>query len=422
MKSPNFLPTDILLPQSSDLTKWSVVASDQYTSQASYWQTVEDFVGRDNSTLRITLPESCLDGPDVEADIMSINSAMSHYLREEVFSTYPQALVYLERTLDNGTIRKGIVGQIDLEEYDYTSDATTPIRGAETILLPRIPPRVAVRKNAPLEVSHVVILADDETSALFSGLSKENVTTLYDCVLMEEGGQVWGGLLTEEQQEEVLKTVKILENHSHFTEKYHTTTQAPLLQFAVGDGNHSLATAKECYERQKKIVNPDQWATLPSRYAMVELVSIHDEAVALYPIHRVLHNVDPQEFLRDFRVEVEQYPENMLEHQDYQFYFGENQGVMTVRNPISPIATSTLQPFLDTWLTTHPKVQLDYCYVEEEAKSSATRHNTLSIILPPFNKKELFPTLVHQGILPRKTFALGLPQHKRYYLEARKIR
>lgn len=422
MKSPNFLPTDILLPQSCDLTKWSVVASDQYRSQASYWQNVEDFVGRDNSTLRITLPESCLDGPDVETDIMSINSAMSHYLREEVFSSYPQALVYLERTLDNGKIRKGIVGQIDLEAYDYTSDATTPIRGAETILLPRIPPRVAVRKNAPLEVSHVIVLADDSLTSLFSGISLDTVTSLYETSLMEGGGRVKGGLLEGKQQEKLLETVKELENHSRFTEKYNTTAQTPLLQLAVGDGNHSLATAKECYERQKKIVNPDQWATLPSRYAMVELVSIHDEAVALYPIHRVLHNVDPQEFLRDFRVEVEKLPENTLDNQDYQFYFGENQGVMTVKNPISPIATSTIQPLLDRWLTSHPKVQLEYCYDQDEAKHNATRHNTLSIILPQFNKNDLFPTLVSQGILPRKTFALGLPQHKRYYLEARKIR
>lgn len=420
MKTTTFLPADLLLPQNCDMTRWSVVASDQYTSQEEYWQRVENYVGRLPSTLRLTLPESCLDGPNIETDIMAVNSVMSEYLRGDMFRHCDNAMIYVERRLENGQIRKGIVGKIDLEAYDYTPTATSPVRGAEWTVLPRIPPRVAARKNAPLEVSHVVLLADDHQNLIFDGINKENLEKTYDFSLMEEGGDVTGWLLGEEEQRKILEQVELFAKPEYFEKKYNTS--APLLQFALGDGNHTLATAKECYERQKKFAHQEEWETMPSRYAMVELVNLHDEGVTLQPIHRVIHHVDPQNFLREFRLWVEELPENPLESQDFTFHFGENTGVMTVKNPVTPVEISTLQPFMDLYITKNPKVVLDYEQSKEEALKKSKKANTLCFILSDFNKKDLFPTLIEKGLLPRKTFSLGAPHHKRFYLEARKIR
>lgn len=420
MNRKTFLPADLLLPKDCDLTRWAVVASDQYTSQEEYWQEVEDFVGRAPSTLRVTLPESCLDGPDIETDIMAVNNAMSTYIRGDMFQHYDNSMIYVERTLDNGAVRKGFIGQIDLEEYDYTIKASSLIRSAETTVLPRIPPRVAARKNAPLEVSHVILLADDKENKIFQGIKKDSLEKLYDVELMEQGGSVSAWLLGEEELKKVQNECENLTDTTVFKEKY--KSENPLLQFVMGDGNHSLATAKECYERQKKFAHPEDWHTLPSRYAMVELVNLHDTAVELLPVHRVLHNLDPQKFLREFRVELESFPENNTPEQDFTFYFGETTGVMTVKNPLSPFAVSSLHGFILKWLQKEEKTSVEYVEEKEEAILKGKKNNTLSIIIPQFNKEELFPTLIHQGILPPKSLTLGKPSHKRYYLEARRIR
>lgn len=420
MKTTTFLPSDLLLPQNCDLTRWSVVASDQYTSQEDYWQDVENLVGRSPSSLRLTLPESCLDGPDIETDIMALNATMSEYLRGNMFETCENAMIYVERTLDNGQVRKGIVGKIDLEHYDYTPTATSLIRGAEWAVMPRIPPRVATRKNAPLEVSHVILLADDSQNLIFDGITPEKLEKKYDFTLMQQGGEIKGWLLGEEDCKKVVDATTSLSDPEKFEEQY--KTKAPVLQFLMGDGNHSLATAKECYERQKKVVNPENWGTLPSRYAMVELVNLWEDGVELFPVHRVIHNVNPQEFLREFRVFVEKFPESTEESQDFSFYFGETNGVMTVRNPKSPFPVAALQEFVAEWVKEQGKSSVTYCQSVDEAIKEGKRSNTLSIILPNINKEDLFPTVISQGLLPAKTFCLGLPQHKGFYLEARRIR
>lgn len=420
MKTTTFLPADILLPKECDMSRWSVVASDQYTSQEEYWQRVENFVGRVPSTLRMTLPESCLDGPDIETDIMAVNSAMSQYLRGDIFNHLDSTMIYVERKLKNGLVRKGIVGKIDLEAYEYTPSSSSLVRAAEGTVMPRIPPRVAARKNAPLEVSHVVLLADDEENSIFKDISTENLRKLYDFPLMEEGGDVTGWCLGEKDLNKILEATGKLADQSSFEEKYGKS--APLLQFILGDGNHTLATAKECYERQKKFAHEEEWENLPSRYAMVELVNLHDDGVNLQPIHRVLHHVDPQKFLREFRVWVEALPQSDFPSRDYFFTFGENSGMMTVKNPLSPMAISTLQPFIDLYISGNRKTVLDYEQSEDEALHKAQKQNTLCFIFKDFNKKELFSTVVNQGLLPRKTFSLGEPSHKRFYLEARKIR
>ena len=282
-----FRPADILLPKDCEYSKWSVVACDQYTSQPEYWQRVEEYVGRSPSTLRLILPESCLEGPNVETDIMEINNTMSRYLREGRFVEHPGALFYVERTLDNGKVRRGLMGMVDLEQYDYEPGSSAPIRATEGTVLSRIPPRVAVRKNAPVELPHVMLLVDDPDQTVIEPLADQtdSMQVLYDFDLMERGGHIKGWELTEDQQAQVARALSALADPAKFNARYGTKDEAVML-FAVGDGNHSLATAKEGYERQKRLTPPEHWATLPARYSLVELDNLHDASLEFEPIHR----------------------------------------------------------------------------------------------------------------------------------------
>ena len=259
-----FQSANILLPQNCDLSLWSVVACDQYTSQPEYWQRVEERVGRAPSALRLILPESCLEGPNVETDIMEINTTMTRYLREGRFKEYPNSLFYVERTLDCGKTRRGLIGMVDLEQYDYEPGSGAPIRATEGTVLSRIPPRVAVRKNAPIELPHVMLLADDPGKTVIEPLSgkTESMEPVYDFELMERGGHMKGWKLGEQEQEQVFAALEALADPDAFQTRYGLKEKLPVLLFAVGDGNHSLATAKECYERAKKLTPPEQWLSL----------------------------------------------------------------------------------------------------------------------------------------------------------------
>ena len=231
-----FRPADILLPRDCDLSLWSVVACDQYTSQPEYWQRVEERVGRAPSALRLILPESCLEGPDVETDIMEINTTMSRYLREGRFQEYPDSIFYVERTLDSGAVRRGLIGMVDLEQYDYEPGSGAPIRATEGTVLSRIPPRVAVRKNAPIELPHVMLLADDPDRTVIEPLSEhtDEMEPLYDFELMEQGGHLRGWRLTGEQKEQVHTALAALADPAAFRNRYHLVEDLPVLLFAVG--------------------------------------------------------------------------------------------------------------------------------------------------------------------------------------------
>lgn len=295
-----FRPADILLPQNCDYTKWSVVACDQYTSQPEYWQEVEELVGSAPSTLRLILPESCLDGPSVETDIMEVNNTMTRYLREERFCTLPASLIYVERRLDNLRLRRGLVGMVDLEQYDYEPGAEAQVRATEGTVMARIPPRVAVRKNAPLELPHVMLLADDPEKTVLEPLSarKDQMEKVYDFDLMERGGHIAGWRLDGESMALVAAALRKLADPAAFRARYGVEDK-PVLLFAVGDGNHSLATAKECYERQKKLTPREQWDSLPARYALCELVNLHDASLEFEPIHRVVFGVEPERVVEE---------------------------------------------------------------------------------------------------------------------------
>ena len=419
-----FKPADILLPRGCDLSLWSVVACDQYTSRPEYWQRVEDRVGRAPSALRLILPESCLEGPNVETDIMEINNTMSRYLREGRFQEYPDSLVYVERTLDSGKVRRGLVGMVDLAAYDYEPGADAAVRATEGTVLSRIPPRVAVRKNAPIELPHVMLLADDPDQALIEPLSAQTgeMEPLYDFQLMERGGRVKGWRLTQDQMAAAAQTLQGM--------RAQADRERGGLLFAVGDGNHSLATAKECYERRKGLTDPVQWPGLPSRYALCELVNFHDEGMEIEPIHRVVFGVRPEvlldamgryypDALRGRQID----PQIREKAQCISFVYQEGEGVFALLHSASLTEAGALHDFLDQYLEQNPRVRIDYIHGEAEARALAReRGDAVAFLLPAMDKGDLFPSILHHGALPRKTFSVGRAQDKRFYLEARKIR
>ena len=419
-----FRPADILLPQNCEYAKWSVVACDQYTSQPEYWQRVEERVGRAPSALRLILPESCLEGPDVETDIMEINTTMSRYLREGRFQEYPDSLFYVERALDSGAVRRGLIGMVDLEQYDYEPGSGAPIRATEGTVLSRIPPRVAVRKNAPIELPHVMLLADDPDRTVIEPLSEhtDEMEPLYDFELMEQGGHLRGWRLTGEQKEQVHTALAALADPAAFRNRYHLVEDLPVLLFAVGDGNHSLATAKECYERQKRLTPPEHWANLPARYALVELDNLHDASLEFEPIHRLVFGAKPEELLSALE---EYYPGakrgDGAGHK-LTYVYGETQGVISVPDPAAQLPVGTLQNFLDWYLARHKGVRVDYIHGEDVVRKLAAQPDTVGFLLPAMGKEELFPTVIRDGVLPRKTFSMGEAHDKRFYLEARRIR
>lgn len=411
-----FRPANILLPRACDLSLWSVVACDQYTSQPEYWQRVEERVGRAPSSLRLILPESCLEGPSVETDIMEVNNTMSRCLREGRFQEYPDALIYVERTLSNGKVRRGLVGMVDLEQYDYEPGTACAVRATEGTVMSRIPPRVAVRKNAPIELPHAILLSDcGDIVGPLSGWTGE-MEPLYDFELMEGGGHVKGWLLTREQQEQTARAIR--------TRKEWADKERDGLLFVVGDGNHSLAAAKECYERRKGLTDPGQWPELPSRYALCELVDLDDEGVAFEPIHRVVFGVKPEEVLDAL---MSYYPSAVRgrgEGHVLSFVIGRwSQGEVTVTRPSARLPVDTLQRFLDDYAAARPRVRVDYIHGETEARALAEeREDAVAFLLPPPRWPELFDAIVRDGLLPRKAFSVGRAQDKRFYLEARKIR
>ncbi len=407
-----FQSADILLPTGCDLQKWAVVACDQYTSQPEYWERVERFVGGEPSALHLVLPESSLDGPDVENDITEINETMTRYLRAGRFRELPDALIYVERTLSGGAVRRGLVGKVDLEAYDYEEESRSPIRATEGTVFSRIPPRVAVRKNAPIELPHVMLLCDDPQQMVLEPLAKETgaMEPLYDFELMENSGHLKGWLLNGEQKERVANALHALQG-----------TAEDAMLFAVGDGNHSLATARECFERQKRITPPEQWDSLPARWALVEVCNLHDPALVFTPIHRVVFDVEPQLLIKAFAASC---PDAYIGEGagiPFAFCHGGERGTVIVPDGERKIPAAILQDFLDAYLLENGG-RVDYVHGEDTAEALSHRLRTVAFFLPALDKKTLFPAIKKSGPLPRKTFSVGRAEDKRFYLEARRIR
>lgn len=440
-----FYPADILLPQYANMETWAVVACDQFTSQPEYWESAENIVGDDPSTLRLILPEVKLGGENVEADIENINMNMQDYLDGDVFKTCKDAIMYVERVQSDGLVRHGIIGKVDLETYDFTPGNKALIRATEGTVLSRIPPRVKVRENAPIELPHVMLLIDDPDRMVIEPLTddKSAMEKVYDFELMLGGGHITGYVLSETQKAAVSEALLKLTDAEMMGRKYGMPDSAPLL-FAVGDGNHSLATAKQCYENQKAVTPKEDWDKLPSRYALVEIVNNHDDALKFEPIHRLLCGVDGKNVLDAFvkyysgsvcisgaEINSVKGNEEILARagitevtDDAQFiiyHFETESGTLVVPKPERQLAVGTLQMFLDDYLKENP-ADIDYVHGDEVVTELGKKKGNMSFLLPAMGKEQLFKTVMADGVLPRKTFSMGHAQDKRYYIEARMIK
>lgn len=390
MNNLPFKAADILLPK-KDFEKWACVACDQFTSQPDYWEKAYDTVKDARSTLKIVLPEIYLED-GVDKRIANINENMHQYIDDGVFEVYKDALIYVERTLPDGTVRHGIVGAVDLDEYDFTPGAKPMIRPTEGTVLERIPPRVKIRKDAPLELPHVMLLIDDEKRTVIERLSSLDLPMIYDFDLLMGGGHIKGYLIDKNTQKVIFNSLSsLIEGQNE-----------PFL-FAVGDGNHSLATAKVCHENEKSEL---------SRYALCEIVNIHDESLVFEPIYRVMFGVDENELISGLK-EI--------------FKGGETPVEVITKNSSETLYTNgfpvgALQDYLDEYLKNHPNAKIDYIHGEDIARDLASKEGCVGFIFDGMQKSELFPIVSERGVLPRKSFSMGEAASKRYYLEARKIK
>ncbi len=408
-----FLPANILLPKVDSLEKWAVIACDQFTSQPEYWEEVYKTVGDAPSSLRMVLPEAELTGDDSDR-AAAIAQTMARYLNEGLFKEYPSSYIYVERTLVNGTIRKGIVGAVDLEAYDFHSGSVSAVRATERTVEERIPPRKKIRQYAPVELPHILLLCDDMERTLIESVAavKDDLPKLYEFDLMAGGGHLAGWLVAGSAADDFSR--KLTAYEERLSARCAVESLSPLL-YAVGDGNHSLATAKACYEDLKK-ANPDvDFTNHPARYALLVLENLHDETQKFEPIHRIIKDTDPDALLAALTSAAgseEGYPVT--------WYAGDRSGTIYLDPAKGELPIGILQSFLDAYLGKQGGV-IDYIHGDDVLRKLSEAENSIGFLLQPIQKDRLFRSIAHDGVLPRKTFSMGHACEKRYYLEARKI-
>lgn len=401
-----FKPADILLPaRGTDYSKWSVIACDQYTSQPEYWERAERAVGGAPSTLRLVLPEAYLDSPGLEKRIDSINLAQKEYLDSGLFEEYKDSMVYVRRIQSDGSLREGLVGAIDLEEYDYLPGSQSQVRATEATVAERIPPRLKIRQGACLELPHIMILIDDPQKSVIEPLGGAELEKIYDFNLMLGGGSISGYLVPQAELSRVNGALsRLLE-------------RCPML-FAMGDGNHSLATAKEYYNRLKAENPGADLSRHPARYALCEIVNLHSPALRFEAIHRIVFTDCPERLVlaleRELGLSCE--PSEL----SLELLTGGTEKRLYIHKPTAKLAVGCLQAFLDGFLKENGG-RIDYIHGEEVVKELSARPGAVGFILEPMEKSQLFPAVMADGALPRKTFSMGHADDKRFYLEARRI-
>lgn len=425
---------DIYLPRPSvDLTKWAVIACDQYTSEPEYWHEVEKTVAKAPSTLNMIFPEVYLDQPGADERIHHIQQAMSDYLSSGLLVKH-SGMVYVERGV-GGKLRKGLVLALDLEQYDYNKGSRSLIRATEGTIIERLPPRIRIREGAKLELPHILVLIDDPKHTVIEpvGNSKQTLKALYDFELMAGSGHLTGYLVNDPSVENgVIRSLEQLANPQTFTNKYGIRKDQPVLLFAMGDGNHSLATAKAIWEKKKSQVGMDH----PSRFALVEVENVHDEGLEFAPIHRVLFGLKrcPMEAMQEFFREGYAFTDcqdqtemvQRVSHaprvaQTFGVVSSRGYGVVEVTNPTSNLPVGTLQSFLDEFLKSGGAEKIDYIHGEDLVQKLGRQEGIIAFYLPGMNKSDLFKTVILDGVLPRKTFSMGEAHEKRFYMECREI-
>ena len=402
-----FSPADIYLPmyQPSDerWMKWSVIACDQFTSEIEYWENAYDFVGDEPSTLHLILPEAFLEGEKADEYKKHVLDSMNRV--PQWTTCYENALIYIERILPDGHIRRGIVGKIDLDHYDYHKGANLEVLPTEATVEKRIPPRVKIRAEADYELPHIMVFSNAGDSLISYSLNHKNeLTKIYDFDLMAGGGHLTGYLLTGEA---LKKTIASIEEY----EKNRTSNNE--MCYAIGDGNHSLAAAKAFHEQE---------GTEASRYALCEIVDISDDAIEFEPIYRIIKNCNPDDVL----AKLTNYCESSLkdsndEGQRLIAVFGTNETALSIR-PKNGLVTGALQDFIDEYVSQNDGTECDYIHGEQSVKALSSKPNTIGFVFEGIKKEELFSSIDAYGVLPRKTFSMGSAYSKRYYTEIRKIK
>ncbi len=415
---PCYRAADILLPDFNtvDPYRWATVACDQFTSEPEYWDDAERIIGDAPSTLRVFLPEARLDR--TEREIPVIQETMKRYLSELLVS-HPDAMIYVERTQSDGDVRRGLVLAVDLEAYDYHKGAASLIRATEATVLERIPPRVAIRRGADIELPHVMLLVDDPDKTVLEPLAGKTGTIAYDTDLMKNGGHITGRYLNADEQSAVAQALDALITPEQMQARYGDAALSPLL-FAVGDGNHSLASAKAAYEEIKEKIGADAAAMHPARFALCEVVNIHDEALKFEPIYRVMFNVKRDELLAGLRAYAESL-DGTADAQTVTWCDGKEEGTLTFEHPVLQLTVGTLQNYLDSYIQSHPEASVDYIHGEASVRALAAKDGAVGFLFDGMAKSDLFRTVIFDGALPRKTFSMGHAEDKRYYLECRRI-
>ena len=392
-----FTPADILLPRVDDMTKWSCIACDQFTAEPEYWREAERIVGSEPSTLRLMLPEAWLGVRDSAAETRKIYAAMKDYVNRGIFRTVEQSFIYVERTLPSGAVRRGLVGKLDLECYDWAPGSATPVRATEGTVESRLPARVEVRRGAMLEMPHIMVfIADPENAVIPSAAGGE---ALYDFELMLGGGHIRGSRVTGEAAERLTAALEAPEG---------------AVRFAMGDGNHSLAAAKRCWEQIKRNLPESELETHPARYALAEIVDIHDEAVTFEPIHRVLLETVPRGFIEEAAARL---PRG--KGQAVTLLAGRREMEIETGMPLGALV-ALVDELLGDWRREHGG-EPDYIHGDEEARALGGKPSSVGVLLPRLEKAELFPYITEHGPYPKKSFSIGHARDKRYYLECRAI-
>lgn len=394
--------TDILLPCAEDMGAWSVIACDQFTSEPEYWAAAEARAAEKPSTLSLMLPEAWLHTARADGADGRIADTMRRYLAEGVFQTVPDSFIYVERTLSDGRIRRGLVAALDLEQYDFTGTQRASVRSTEGTVEERLPPRVNIRRGAPLEMPHTLLLMDDRTDSVLSlaEKAKDTLEKVYDFGLMLGGGHIAGWRVSGETKAAVQSALDALDNAALQREKYGDVAENGKLTFAVGDGNHSLAAAKRFWEEKRETLPENERETDPARFALVEIENIHEPSLDFEPIHRVIFDTDTSAFAAEFtarRTEWEAEDKTLGER------------------------VAAAESFCRAYIAAHGGY-IDYIHGDDTARSLGEKPNCAAVLLPPVEKSGLFLSVLKNGALPKKSFSMGNARDKRYYLECRKIR
>lgn len=433
---------EIYLPSGSiDHQAWAVVACDQYSSEREYWENIAATVGGKPSTLNLIYPECYLDDGDKNERIARIQLTMGEYVSKGYLESPGEGFVLVERSTPyEKKPRVGLVISVDLEKYQYGKESKSLIRPTEGTIVERLPPRMAIRRGAPLELPHIMILMDDPSRTVIEPLYERRsyFRKLYDFDLMAGSGHIRGWQVNDEASlGSIASAIASLADPESFGKKYGSDE---VLLFAVGDGNHSLATAKAVWEELKA-----SWAGKPgaekaleehpARYALVELLNVYDEGLPFHPIHRVLFNVDEKALFSALReagatismtagsreaFDACDRPDSSGGH-TIAWTNGHGSGLIRFAAPTAVLAAGTIQALLDAFLKAHPETTIDYIHGSGSLESLASKPGNLGLYLPPVDKASFFATVIKNGVMPRKTFSMGEAPEKRFYVEARKI-